>query len=90
VKKITYAARAPSQETTKTIGNHDEMCVCGRLETAEGWRWGSRGGDEEEPRSHDGEAQIYDIFYSPEMGREGGGRLASDGSEGGGGGAEES
>jgi hypothetical protein len=43
---------------------------------------GSRGGDEEEPRSHDGKAQIYDIFYSPEMGREGGGRRAGGGSEG--------
>jgi hypothetical protein len=43
--------------------------------------WG-RGGDKEEPRSRDGEAQIYDIFYSPEGGREGGGRLAGGRSEG--------
>jgi hypothetical protein len=55
--------------------------LCGRLETAEDWRWGSRGGDEEEPKSHDGEAWIYDIFYSPEMGMEGGGRRAGGGSE---------
>jgi hypothetical protein len=43
---------------------------------------GSRGGNEEEPRSRDGKAQIYGIFYSREMGREGGGRRAGGGSEG--------
>jgi hypothetical protein len=62
-------SRSPeSREMAKTTANHTEMRICGRLETGEGWRWGtgSRGGDKEEPRSRDGEAQIYHIFYSPE------------------------
>jgi hypothetical protein len=59
----------------------------GELEVGDG-KAGSRGGDEEEPRSRDGEAQIYHIFYSSthrraEGGWEGGGRAAGGGSEGG-------